>query len=114
MLTKVFEIKIKFLREWLFRTAMSDGILSNNELKILFSIEFNLTNLQEAVKKAFEDKIIDEYEKDIIGKIIYKIKDDAISIAKFDDCITQEDVVLLKILQVVLIEFQKLLLKAKS
>lgn len=111
MLIKLVEIKIRFLREWLFRSAMSDGVLSDSELKILFSIEFNLTLLQEAVDKAYEDHIIDKFEKNEIRNLINKIKDDAISSAAFDDSITKEAGVLLIILQTVLIEFQKLFLK---
>ena len=114
LIVKLVEFKINFLREWLFRTAMSDGMLSDDELNLLFSIELNLTILQNVITKAYEDHIIDEYERDKIGKIIDQIKDDAISSAKFDDCITQEDGVLLTILQHVLIDFQKLLLKGMT
>lgn len=93
---------------------MGDGILSDDELKLLFSINFNLTLLQDSVNKAYEDQFIDESEKDEIEKIINYIKDDAISTAKFDDCITREDGILLTILQPVLIEFRKLLLKGRK
>lgn len=110
----IVEFHIKFTREWLFRTAMGDGILSDEELNILFSTDINFTLLQDTVNKACEDQIIDEYEKHEIKKIINLISDNAISTEKINDCLTQELIDryrLLKILQLQMIPVENLLLK---
>lgn len=111
LIIELIECKIKILREFLFGIAMGDGILSTEEIEILQSIDLNLDLLQNAVVNAYDDEIIDEHERKEFGRIIRQIEDEAISTAKFDDCISHEDRLLLKILQILLIEFQKILLR---
>lgn len=111
MIAKLIGYKIRFLSDFLFRIAMSDGILSDEEINILSSIFQNLDLLLYAVINAYEDNVIDEYEISQFERIIAQIGDQAISTAKFDDCITDDDGRLIKILQISLIEFQKILLR---
>ena len=111
MIIELIECKIKILREFLFRTAIGDGILSDEEINILYSIDLNLDLLHYSIISAYEDNIIDESEIMEFERIIRQIEDEAISTAKFDDCITHDDRRLIKILQILLIEFQKILLR---
>lgn len=107
----LFDTKIRILREILFRTALGDGILSESEIKILSSIDLNLDLLYCTVVSAYEDNVIDHSERDEFERLIEKIEDEAVSTAKFDDCVTSDDMRLIKILGILLIDFQKLLLK---
>lgn len=111
LIIDLIECKIKILREFLFRIAIGDGILSNAEMNILFSIDLNLDLLHDSVISAYDDNIIDEHEINEFERIIRQIEDEAISTARFDDCITHDDRRLIKILQILLIEFQKILLR---
>jgi hypothetical protein len=106
---KLLEVKIKLLREFLIRVALADGILSNEEINILLSIDLNLIILHKALVKAYEDRIIDENESNEIRMLLHQIEDDAVSVAKFDECITREDRNLLITLQKTLIEIQKIM-----
>lgn len=107
----LIECKCRILREFLFRIAMGDGILSSEEIDILISIDLNLDLLQYAVIKAFEDNIIDEYENKELERIIKQIEEDAISTAKLNDCISHDERLLIRMLQVLLLEYQKILLR---
>ncbi len=109
MVLRLLEVKIQILREFLIKIAFADGILSDDEINILLSINLNLEILHKALIKAYEDKIIDENERQEIKIILNQTEDDAVSIAKFDECITQEDRRLLVILQKSLIEIQKIM-----
>ena len=109
MVLRLLEVKIKLLREFLIRVALTDGILSHEEINILLSIDLNLNILHKALVIAYEDIIIDQSESDESMGILNQRDDDAISVAKFDECITQEDKRLLIILQKALIEIQKIM-----
>ncbi len=111
IIKQTVECKMMILREFLFRIAMGDGILSDDEIEILLSINLNLDILHNAVFKALEDNNIDEYESKELGTLIKQIENDAISTAKFDDCISHDDRRLIRILQILLIEFQKILVR---
>ena len=108
---ELIECKIRILREFLFRTALGDGLISDGEIRILFSIDLNLDLLHDSVINAYEDDIIDNKEIEEFERIIRLIEDEAISTAKFDNCISHEDRLLLKILQILLVEFEKMLLR---
>ena len=111
VIKKTIECKMMILREFLFRIAMGDGILSDDEIELLFSINLNLNLLHSAAFKALEDNYIDEYESKELERLIKQIENDAISTAKFDDCITHDDGRLIRILQILLIEFNKILVR---
>ncbi|MHA2033308.1 MAG: hypothetical protein ACW99A_08530 [Candidatus Kariarchaeaceae archaeon] len=108
---KLVEFKIRFVRACLFGTAIADGILTDEEIDMLLSIDFNLDLLHYAVLKAYEDQKITKEEKIELNEILIKIEDDAISKAKFSTCITRDNNRLLKVLEIVLLEFHKLLLR---
>ncbi len=108
MVLRLLEAKIKILREVLIRVALADGILSNEEIEVLMSIDPNLELLHKALVKAYEDRIIDKNESNGITILLNQIEDDAVSVAKFDECITQEDRRLLFVLQKTLIEIQRI------
>ena len=107
----LIDCKINILREILLCTAMADGILTGDEINILSSIDQNLDLLCHTVLCAYKDNIIDEYEIREFERIIRQIENQAISTAKFDNCISFDDRRLIKTLQGSLVQFQKILLK---
>jgi len=107
----LIESKIKILKQILFCTAMADGILTGEEMAILSSIDQNLDILCYNIICAYEDNIIDDNEIIEFERIIKEIEHHAISTAKFDDCISQNDRRLIETLQGSLVQFQKILLR---
>ncbi|MDH5646768.1 MAG: hypothetical protein OEZ01_12210 [Candidatus Heimdallarchaeota archaeon] len=89
----------------LYKTAAKDGDITYDEERILTVTDANILNLLNYVKGAWRDKILDDKEKQKITFLIKKIYDDAISVAEFDNFITNEEDSLLYIIREVIDEF---------
>ncbi len=89
----------------LFKTAAKDGVITFDEERILRASDLNVNNLLDYTKKAWEDKTLSENEKTRIIFLIKKIQDDAISLAQYDDIITNEEEELLDIIREIIHEF---------
>ena len=89
----------------LFKTAKSDGSISFDEERILKASDQNINNLLKYTQEAWKDRVLTEDEKQRIVFLIKKIQDDAITLAEYDDIITQEEEALLDTIREIIQEF---------
>lgn len=83
----------------LFKKANEDKEITFDEGRIIKATDLNVTNLLEYSIKAWEDKKLTETEKQKMMFLLKKIKDDAITLAQYDEIITQEEEELLEIIR---------------
>jgi hypothetical protein len=83
----------------LFKKANEDREITFDEGRIIKATDLNVLNLLEYAKEAWEDKKLTETEKQKMMFLLKKIKDDAISLAHYDEIITQEEEELLEIIR---------------
>ncbi len=91
----------------MFKRAMMDDKISEDEAEILKTTDMNVTKLYQCVQKAWEDELLDNNERDRINSLIDKILVDAENIAKKDNIITAEEKELLDLIYNMLDNFRK-------
>ncbi|MFV2015667.1 MAG: hypothetical protein ACC656_09585, partial [Candidatus Heimdallarchaeota archaeon] len=79
--------------------AKEDRKITFDEGRIIKATDLNVTNLFEYSVKAWEDKRLTETEKQKMMFLLKKIKDDAVTLAEYDEIITQEEENLLEIIR---------------
>ena len=89
----------------LFKEAKRNGEIDFDEQRILHTTDFNVTELLHFVQEAWEDSILSETEKQQITFLIKKIRDDAVTLANYDDIITDQEEALLMIIRDIFEEF---------
>lgn len=92
----------------LFKAAAQDGSISFDEERIIRATDLNVQNLVEYVDRAWEDKKLTEQEIQTITFLIKKIKDDAVSLAMYDEILSDQEEDLLDIIKGLITEFFEL------
>ena len=91
----------------LFKTAIKDGEVDQDEARVLQTTESNILSLLNYVEEAWSDGKIDDTEKLCILELIKKIQSDAENIAFFDKKLTDEEAELLSIIDSMMQEFKE-------
>lgn len=89
----------------LFKEAKRDSMIDFDEGRILSSANLNITKLLEYLRVAWADKRIDHNERKNIEFLVQKIENDAISLAEYDEIITQQEEALLEIIREMISKF---------
>ncbi|MHA2100250.1 MAG: hypothetical protein ACW99A_16365 [Candidatus Kariarchaeaceae archaeon] len=84
----------------LFKKANEDREITFDEGRIIKATDLNVTKLLEYSQQAWEDKKLTETEKQKMMFLLKKIKDDAVTLAQYDEIITDEEEDLLEIIKV--------------
>ncbi|MCY3410500.1 MAG: hypothetical protein INQ03_02580 [Candidatus Heimdallarchaeota archaeon] len=91
----------------LFKQAKEDGQIDFDEGRILSSTDLNVNNLINNLREAWEDKILTSTERANLEFLVRKIEDDAISLAEYDNIITEQEQALLDIIREILDGFSE-------
>lgn len=83
----------------LFKEAKRDGDISFDEERILRATDLNVLHLVEYIQQAWDDRHLSEEEKRKITFLLKKIRDDAVSLAEYDEIISQEEDAMLQIIR---------------
>ncbi len=97
----------------LFKIAMADSGLSQDEEQLLNTTIQNLQELRNYVRNIFSDGKIDQVEKDNISFFVDKIGKDSIIIAFHDKILTRDEKLLLQIIKKTVIELKKIVAEIK-
>jgi fructose-1,6-bisphosphatase len=96
-MTKTLQINSLYLK--ILKQALEDGIITEDENKILASVNQQLKNFKEVYDKAWEDNVITDDERKLLveskDQIITKLED----VAKADELISEEEETLLKVIE---------------
>ncbi|MHA2502937.1 MAG: hypothetical protein ACXAE3_08710 [Candidatus Kariarchaeaceae archaeon] len=92
----------------LFLAAKKDGEIDFDEQRILKATDDNVMQLLETVRRAWDDSVLTETEKQQITFMIKKIKDDAVSLAEYDSVISEQEDEMLNIIYEKIYEFLEL------
>lgn len=88
----------------LFKEAKRDGEISFDEERILRATDLNVLHLVEYIQQAWDDQHLSEEEKRKITFLIKKIRDDATSLAEYDEIISHEEDAMLNIIREIIQE----------
>ena len=91
--------KISEMISALSRIARADGKITEEETRILESVQINVILYDQALSDALDDGIIDNIEKEMLEALKIRILDEAWDIAKVSEGVSEDE---LKILDVVL------------
>lgn len=83
----------------LFKKANEDKEITFDEGRIINATDLNINKLLEFTTDAWSDRILTENEKQKISFLLKKIQDDAVTLAEYDDIITNEEDELLEIIR---------------
>ena len=73
-----------------------DGIITEDERNLISAVKVDVVNYQHAIKIAQEDKIITNEEQIELDSIKEQILENVITVAKKDDTITDEEILLIR------------------
>lgn len=86
--------------------ANEDGIITSDEQAIIDSIKSNISKYQEILEDSYEDEIITAEEQNDMYLSRKHMLEEALSIAKEDNKITQDEFKLLKIIRQIIGEME--------
>lgn len=86
--------KLDRLNDRVWQVVMADGVVSEDEKYILEKTKISIELLKQVVDHSPEEDL----RKGILGNIIDKIEDDALSAAEFDDYISEDEMGILGVL----------------
>ena len=89
----------------LFKQAKQDREIDFDEERILRATDFNVLKLVKFIDEAWQDKHLSEEEILCITFLITKIRDDATSLAQYDEIISKQEQDMLDIIKVMVEEF---------
>lgn len=92
--------------EILRRAALRDGIITEDEERILASVTWNLAQFQRVAEDAEADGIITTYEREKIDFFAAQIIRDSEILARRDDKITEDEAFLLKVIHRIIETFE--------
>lgn len=108
------EQKIDELRDQLYDTAMADLSLSNDESDILSSAIYQLKDIQQYLRFAFEDEIVTDEEKKELETQTRKVIDICTIMAESDKIITLEENTLLNIIRLTTKELDDIIAQIRT
>lgn len=73
-----------------------DGVITEDEMNLISAVKVDVISYEEAVNKAQEDKIITNEEQTELDSIKERILENVITIAKKDDAITNDEILLIR------------------
>ena len=101
------EFKKKDIWDKLVDVALSDGIISDDEDKLITNFLSNIEKYQVLLEESLEDGIIDDYEKDFLLNQRINIFNKIRYIAKDDLVITEDEEQLIGIIQKLISEMHE-------
>ena len=90
------ETRLQKIIESITKTALADGVITEEERQILESVQINVLVYDQALEDALEDGIIDQEEQDTV-------LNDAYEIAEVSQGVSKDEI---KLLQVLLAEIE--------
>ncbi len=88
--------KLRVLIEKVNKIALRDGIITDDEEALIKVTEQRVNEILDLLKKS--NTTIDERTRKMIDNIIKKMEDETISVAEFDDLISEDEVAILGLL----------------
>ena len=82
--------------ETLIEIAKADGVITDEELKILLTIEEGLKNLEDQLINVLKSELTDEEFRDLKHQILEDIIINTTAVAREDDVITEDEFILLE------------------
>ncbi len=73
-----------------------DGVITDDEKNLISAVKVDVVSYQDAINKAQEDEIITDEEQMELDSIKERILENVITIAKKDDTITDEEILLIR------------------
>ncbi|MHA2365887.1 MAG: hypothetical protein ACXAC7_18150 [Candidatus Hodarchaeales archaeon] len=87
--------KLEALFRDLYKIAMDDGLITEEEQRILDSVTKNIDSFITALEEAMADNIITKEENELLNNIYDKIYDESADIANEDNQLTTDEFKLL-------------------
>ncbi|MDH5401921.1 MAG: hypothetical protein OEZ01_10365 [Candidatus Heimdallarchaeota archaeon] len=107
MKTDNIDVKLLKLRKMLIQVALMDGNISKDEQNIINNVDMHIPDLKKIIKKAYGDGVVTEEEKVKIHNYLKQIMNNAVSVAKTDKRLENEEQILLQQIKNILILIQQ-------